>query len=81
MRTLTINYGAGVDLDPNRKAIEILNEYGQTTDVLTLGEAFEQLLSMFMKEGIGMPKGYPMQTPEKWRHDQEMRFAAKDIPF
>lgn len=39
------------------------NEYGETTDVLTLGELLEQVIALYSS---GMTRSYTMQTPEEW---------------
>lgn len=74
MRTLTINYGHGVDGDPHRKGIEVVNEYGESTQSVTIGEALEQLIALLAAEGISH-RGYPMVTPEQWEAQRLARFA------
>ncbi len=43
MRTLTINYGLGVENQPNHYGFEIVDECGRTTGALCLGELIEQV--------------------------------------
>jgi hypothetical protein len=64
MRTLTINYGLGVENRPNYHGFEVVDECGRTTGALCLGEVFEQVLEM-IHPSMGKVR-YPMLTPEQW---------------
>lgn len=68
MRTLTINYGPGVDGSQNIHAAEVVNEYGETTGLLSLGELIEHVIYTLQGKSA-----YPMLTPERW----EQRWARK----
>lgn len=64
MRTLTINYGPGVEGNPNYHGFEVINEYGQTPGHLCYGEMLEQVAEMVHPKLGGMR--YAMATPEEW---------------
>lgn len=64
MRTLTINYGPGVDENPNFHGFEVVDEYGRTTGHLCFGELIEQVTGMVHPKLGGAP--YAMCTPEQW---------------
>lgn len=64
MRTITINYGPGVEGDPNHHSYEVVDEYGRTTGALCLGELIEQVTCMVHPKLQEVR--YAMQTPEQW---------------
>lgn len=62
MRTITINYGPGVDGRPDTvHGAEVVNEYGETTGLLSLGELIEHVVYTLQGKS-----GYQMLTPEQW---------------
>ncbi len=71
MRTLTINYGLGVDNQPNHYGFEVVDECGRTTGALCLGELIEQVTCMVHPKLT--EKRYAMATPEQWA----VRWARK----
>lgn len=66
MRTITINYGPGVDGSQNCHDAEVVNEYGETTGLLTLGELLEHVIHTLQGKGA-----YPMLTPERWEQRRQ----------
>lgn len=65
MRRLQIEIGRG--------GFDVINEYGQRSGLLTLGEMFEQVLSIAQVQHP-TPR-YPMKTEEAWKADEEARIA------
>lgn len=84
MRRITIEFG----IDGNGCAgANVINEYGQETGRMTVGEVLEHVASMLISAGCSVPT-YQMQTPEEWeaqrqRRDAERaaRVTAKPIPI
>lgn len=62
MRTITINFGPGVSgRAADAHGGEVLNEYGETTGLLSLGELIEHVIYTIQGKS-----GYQMLTPERW---------------
>lgn len=64
MRTMIINYGPGVDGQPDHHGFEVVNEYGETTGSLCLGELIEHVTCLVHPK-LGEVR-YTMATPEQW---------------
>lgn len=64
MRTITINFGHGVENNPNHYGFEVVDEYGRTTGHLCLGELIEQV-SCMVHPKLNEVR-YAMCTPEQW---------------
>lgn len=64
MRTLTINYGLGVENRPDYYGFEVVDECGRTTGALCLGELIEQVTCMVHPKLNEVR--YAMVTPEQW---------------
>jgi hypothetical protein len=64
MRTLTINYGFGVDNRPDQYGLEVVDECGRTSGQLCLGELIEQVTCMVHPKLTEVR--YAMATPEQW---------------
>lgn len=73
MRTLTINYGPGVDNRPDQYGFEVVDECGRTTGALCLGELIEQVTCMVHPKlnEVRYRMATPDQWAQRWAHKQE----------
>lgn len=76
MRTLTINYGLGVENQPNHYGFEIVDECGRTTGALCLGELIEQVTCLVHPKLNEVR--YAMATPEQWAQKWRIKQEALD---